>query len=266
MVTMNHTDYILERYEVPLSQELAKELSGLWQAIFEVDFPGLLEILNGSDICNNRDILYLARNEGEVVSTCRLTISRRDPRIGGLGEVATHSEHRGKNLGFKLCQWAVREFDESGGQANFLGTVNPIAAGLYAKLGWRYLAGTKVMLRVVAGQNPEEYLVDYFRNGQELPVMIEPGSSVCRVTMIPLILRPHAKMVLDANANLVSTRFEIQKSCEGLYPRYAFMEKPSTWFAAIRADGVVVGLSSVRIFDGKTVRVDAFAVDRYQEC
>jgi GNAT superfamily N-acetyltransferase len=265
MRKMNYNGYMLERYETPLPEDFSRELLAMWQAIFEVDFPGLSEILSGNDIQNHRDIVYLARKEGKIASTCRLTISRSDPRIGGLAEVATHPEHRGKNLGFELCQWAAKEFDESGGQANFLGTVNPIAAKLYAKLGWRYLAGTKVMVRVSSGKAPEEFLVDYFRNDQDLPVKIESGSSVFRVTMIPLILRPHDWMILDANLNLGSTRFMMQKSCEGLYPRYASLKDTGAWFAAVRADGVVVGLASVKNINDRTTQIEAFTADRYQE-
>ncbi len=230
-----------------------------------MDFPGLIEILTGGDSQNNRDIVYLARKDGKIASTCRLTISRSDPRLGGLAEVATLAEHRGQNLGLELCRWAAKEFDESGGQANFLGTVNPIAAKLYGWLGWRYLAGTKVMVRIGSGENPEEFLVDYFRGGQDLPVTIQPGSPALRVTMIPLILRPHDWLVLDANMNLCSTRFMIQKSCEGLFPRYVSLKDTGAWFVALLADGVVVGLASVKKLDDRTAQIEAFTVDRYQE-
>jgi GNAT superfamily N-acetyltransferase len=262
---MNSNEYLLERHEVPLPEDFSQELLSIWQTIFQVDLPGLIDTLMGGDIQNNRDIVYLARKDGKVASTCRLTISRSDPRIGGLAEVATHPEHRGKNLGFELCQWAAKEFDESGGQANFLGTVNPVAARLYAKFGWRYLAGTKVMVRISTNETPEEFLVDYFRNGQDLPVTIQAGSSACRVTMIPLILRPHDWMILDANINLGSTRFFVQKSCEGLYPRYVSLKDTGAWFSAIRSDGVIVGLASVKNLDDRTEQIEAFTADWYQE-
>jgi hypothetical protein len=65
--------------------------------------------------------------------------------------------------------------------------------------------------------------------------------------MIPLLLTPHSEQVLDANVNLVSTRYARQNSCMGLYPRYAELaEGGGAWFGGWSENRRLVGLASVR--------------------
>ena len=47
----------------------------------------------------------------------------------------------------------------------FLGTVNPAAARVYHRLGWRKLAGAEVMANILSGESPEAFLVEYFQKG-----------------------------------------------------------------------------------------------------
>ena len=54
-------------------------------------------------------------------------------------------------------------FRDEGGEVLFLGTVNPAAARVYNRLGWRRLAGSTVYANVTADLSPEEFLVDWFR-------------------------------------------------------------------------------------------------------
>ncbi len=257
--------YEFRRVDPPLPAPLIAELLRFWKTIFQGDFSGFDAMLAGKESQLNRHSVYLAEQRGKIAATCRMGISLSDPRLACLGEVATAPEHRGHNLTTRLCCQAVYDFDHADGQAFFLGTVNPVAAKIYTRLGWRYLAGTKVMLRTSSGLTPEEFMVDYFRQGLELPVKVAPGTTACRISMIPLILTPHDWVVLDANTSIFSTRYFTQKSCEGLFPRYQYLPSPAAWFAATRSDGVIVGLASVQIRETNIANVDAFAHHLYQE-
>lgn len=258
-------DYQFERYTTPIPEALARELMALWESVFGASFSWLADTLAGKETAANRDLVYTAKSEGRIVASCRLTISRGDRRLGALGEVATRAEHQGKHLGHRLCAQAAEEFDREGGQALFLGTVNPAAARMYARLGWRYLAGTKVMLRTRPDVTPEEFLVDYFRLPVPLPVRIVAGGPAFRVPVIPLIVTPHDWIVLDANTALLSTRYVTQTSCEGLYPRYETLRYRGAWFALARNDGAAVGVASASVADDGSVTVDAFAHPRYRD-
>ena len=255
--------YVLERLEIPVSERLAGELMAFWERIFQEDFSWLADVLAGGQIAENLDWLYLARKDGRVVSSCRLTCSHADPRLAALGEVATEPAHRGQGLAGKVCRWAGEDLDQRGGQALFLGTGNPDAARVYARHGWRFLAGSGVMLRTTPEVLPEEFLVDYFRAGRVLPVEVRAGGPQDRVPMIPLLLTAHDWIVLDANAAMFSIRYYHQGSCEGLYLRYQAVEKDGAWFVAARTDGAVVGLASAKRGAEGGCCVEAFTHPRY---
>lgn len=230
-----------------VSQPLREELLAFWANVFQIPFAAQAGLLAGEELAENRDLYYLLRSGSELVATCHLTISRLDPRWGGLGEVATHPGHRGQGLASQLVERAVQEFDRSGGQHLWLGTVNPVAASVYEKFGFRYVPRSKVMLRATTA----------FPAFQE-PIEIVPGGAEHRLTMIPLILHPNDSAVLDVNCHLLSTRVAEQTSCMGLYPRYDTLGPNGHWFAAQAADGMTVGLGSVQRVDAATARIDAF--------
>ena len=74
--------------------------------------------------------------------------------------------------------------------------------------------------------------------------------------------------MLDANVQMFSTRYAIQKSCEGLYPRYQAVRRggQGNWFVARTEDGCVVGLSTVLINEEGKSRIDGFAHPRHLTC
>jgi len=255
--------YEFKRLEMPLQRELIDELLAFWKQAYDEPNTWIADVLTGNQEHLNRNIMYLAQDSAEVVAACRLTISRSDQRLGLLGEVATATEHRGRHLAHRLCRSAAEDFDRENGQALFLGTGNPIAAKVYSRLGWRFLAGTAVMLRVKE-QLPEEFLVDYFRGGLDLAVTISPAGAGLWANMVSLLVTPHDWVALDANAAMLSTRYYRQQSCEGLYPRYNAVETSGTWFSLTRADGAVVGLASAMIPADRRCCVDAFTHAHYQ--
>ena len=246
------------RFDVPLTEGLADELLGFWHGIFG-DNPDLTrEILVGDEEAHNRNVLYMERSEDKPSGTCLVTTSRRLPGLGGFGEVATAPEARRTGIATRLCGQAVDEFRASGGEALFLGTGNPEALRVYHRLGWRKLAGANVMAMISGGDSPEAFLVDYFRPAGQATV--RPASPRDRVPMIPLIQAPHDWQVLDANAGMRSTRYAVQNSCNGLYPRYDALtiDGRGAWLSAETADGRVIGMATARLRDSGVCQVDGF--------
>lgn len=261
---MESRRYQFEHLQAPLPKAVCRELQELWGAVFEGGVTPLAGVMAGEEREDNSDTFYIARYGGRAVATSHLTVSRCDPRLAGLGEVATLPSHRELGLATELCRRAAEDFDREGGQALFLGTSNPVAARVYGRLGWRYLAGTKVMLRVGNTQSPEEFLVDYFREASQTAVTTRPGSARDRIRMIPLIVTPHDWRVLDANTGILSTRWSVQTSCVGLYPKYEATGHCGAWWAAGCENGPVAGLASAKLVDGETARVEAFCHHRHE--
>jgi len=252
-------------YEMPLSEDLAAELSRFWEATFETSYAWLQSVLAGQERVHNRDIVYLIRDGERLAGTCHLTIPVRQSRLGGLGEVATVPEYRDQGIATQLCTRARDEFRRQGGEALFLGTGNPAAARIYARLGWRKLAGTNVMAFISSDDSPEAFLVDHFREGGS--VTVAPATPAARIPMIPLFVCPHDDRVLDANTGMVSTRYAVQHSCMGLYPRYEALlpDELGTWFGARTEQGHWVGLSTARLDTSGAYRVDGFVHHKYQD-
>ena len=250
------------RVEAPIPAPLTAELEAFWDNILEHSAespPDVLpEVYMGSEVDHNRMIGYLERDSGKLAGTCALMTSKRVPRLGGFGEVATRPELRGTGIATRLCGRAVEEFRAAGGEALLLGTTSPAARRIYHCLGWRKLAGADVMANISSRDTPEAFLVDYFREPGEITVV--PATPAVRVPIIPLLHAPHDWQVLDANAGMYSTRYCVQYSCMGLYRRYlaALGGGAGDWFCARTADGRVVGLATVRRW-GAACQVDGFS-------
>ena len=233
----------IERTEPPLEENQKEQFVALWEGIFETSYDFLENTLTGAEAKFNSDLFYSISRDGETAATSHVTAARRDPGIGGLGEVATAARHRRQGMAAAACERALQDFGDNGGEALFLGTGNPDAARVYHRLGWRKLCGSNAMVALSRRQSPEEYLVDYFRGGQ--PGEIRPASPEVRVAMIPLIHTPHDWKILDANVGIHSNRYQVQPSVMGLYPRYeSLLSTGGTWFE-LRCDrGRTVGLAS----------------------
>ena len=257
-----------EAHEVPLPDGLIEELLAFWEPIFGTLDEDMHEVLSGGDRAYNRNVVYAAREGSRVVGTTQLTISRSLPALGGLGQVATAPESRRRGIAGRLCGEAVAEFRTHNGEAIFLGTGNPVAARVYDRLGWRKLAGADVMVNVLSADSPGAFLVDYFKTldeGEIGTVTVAEGTAACRLPMIPLLVCPHDWHVLDANTRMYSTRYSVQRSCMGLYPRYRAIAKGGrgAWFGASTSRGKLLGLSSVRIVEPDWGRVDGLAHQGY---
>jgi GNAT superfamily N-acetyltransferase len=274
------------RYETPVQDELAQELFGFWEEVFGPEDPDIpLSVFLGEEADLNRHTVILERDDDILAGTCGIMVPQDYPKLAGIGEVATRPEYRGQGIANRLCQQALDEFAENGGEAIFLGTENPAAARIYHRLGWRRIASSNVWANITTGESPEEYLVDYFRSISS--VNIVAGDASLRVPMIPLLLMPHDWQVLDGNlpTPMISTRYAIQNSCMGLGRKYYYLVKPSAspsiskaeiqggsqrsvdaeWFAAKTTDHRLVGIATATIAAENVCRVDGFIHTRFDD-
>ena len=246
------------KIEAPLEPALVDELFNFWLPIFGLPNDLNPETLLGLEQPQSPISVYTRRLEKEMAGTCLVLRSPTMPGLGGFSEVATSPQARRTGIATALSREALDDFRETGGDAIFLGTVNPDAARIYFRLGWRKLAGANVMVNVTGEENPEEYLVNFFRG--LTPAEVGPANPGDRIPMIPLLLSPHDWQGLDLNVDMLSTRYAVQDSCLGLYRRYSAMAKdgPGAWFCARTESGRVVGVSSALVVDNEGCRVDGF--------
>ena len=250
----------------PIDNHLTDELYEFWDRIFggQHDIPP--GAFRDDEIADNRYDVYFERREDHIVATCNILASHDLPTLGGLGEVATDPAHRRQGLATRLCQRALTDFGKRGGEALFLGTENWSAACLYHRLGWRKLAGSNVMVYVTSRESPESFLVEYFRRPSR--VTIKAGGPFLRIPLIPLLNTPHDWLVLDVNAQMVSTRYQTQTSCNSLYRRYQspLENDRGRWFAAVTDDHRVVGVSTAILDESRGCCVDGFVHSRFENC
>ena len=253
--------------EAPLPADLRSELISFWEETFgtDYDFHGLLA---GEERGINCQLTYVRRMGDELMGTACLVYAERQagqpdgPIIGGFGEVATAPAHRRQGTAAQLCALARDEFAHRGGAAVFLGTGNPDAARIYHRLGFRKLASTNVMAQVNAADSPESFLESHFAAGASVEICA--GSVRARCHMIPLMVCPHDCKVLDANAGVLSTRYAVQSSCMGLFPRFQRVaEVGGTWFEAWTGDGRLVGMATARRMERGVHLIDGFTHGRY---
>ena len=246
------------RLEAPLEQALVDELFAFWEPIFGGPIDIAPDTLLGSEGSQSIITVYTRRLEDTLAGACLMATSHSLRTLGGLGEVATSPQARRSGIATQLSQQARDDFAERGGQAIFLGTVNPGAARIYFRLGWRKLTGANLMVNVLDGSSPEDFLVDYFRGVG--PAQIREPSPADRVPMIPLLVVPHDWQMLDFNTAMMSTRYAVQDSCLGLYRRYMALTKngKGAWFCASDGSGQLSGLSTARLDGAGGCSVDSF--------
>ena len=249
------------RYETlatPPPEDLAGRLLSIWATIFETPYDSFRPVLRGDESEWNEDTYYLAWDGEQVIGSSHLTVPKADRRLGGLGEVVTLASYRGLGIASEVCQRARDTFFEQGGEALFLGTHNPVARRVYERLGWKQLVGSNVMGNFRTATGPEAFLNQYFAT--EGPFEVVTGSPQFRIPMIPLVLTPQSRFVLDANTRLGSTHHFVQHSCMSLYPRYQEIttQRRGAWFAAVSKEGRLVGLSTATLDELLTCWLDGF--------
>ena len=256
------SDIPVETAEIPIGADLTQEVLAFWGRSFDVLNEDLADILAGREVDDNQDTLYLTRMDGRLVGTAHLTVCRADPSVGGLGEVATDPDFRGRGIAARICRTVWDDFSARDGRALFLGTANPAARSVYDRCGWQRITSSNVMVHMADDGLPGEFLERYVSGRR--PVSIREGTPAERIPMILPIVTPHEWQMLDANAGIISTRYAVQKSCMGLYPRYQELPQNArgTWFAARTDDGHIVGLATARLLSPIECRVDGFVHTR----
>ena len=103
--------------EVPIAEEVREPLIAFWEDMFGVSFTELRPIMCGEEQSARRDFVWRVWKANQPQATCHLTIARAQPILGGLGEVATSTDSRGRGLATSLCRKAKSTFQKYGGQA-----------------------------------------------------------------------------------------------------------------------------------------------------
>ncbi len=93
----------MERTEPPLEANLKEQFVALWEGVFETSYDFLERVLKGGETGFNRDLFYCISRDGRTAATSHVTVSRGDPTLGGLGEVATAVGHRHQGMAAATC-------------------------------------------------------------------------------------------------------------------------------------------------------------------
>jgi predicted N-acetyltransferase YhbS len=126
------TDYrLLTAEEYPAAVEL-------WTSVFGVEREFFTSLLEGGRPEDNVSVAAL--EDGQIVSSVHVFMRQiRDRsgtplKVGGIGSVSTHSDHRKKGHSGRLLEMAIEEMEKAGCVWSYLGTgVNDH----YARYGWK---------------------------------------------------------------------------------------------------------------------------------
>lgn len=129
------TEYrLLAAEEYPAAVEL-------WTKVFSVDREFFTSLLDGGQSEDN--ISVAALEDGEIVASVHVFIRQirgRDSvpmKVGGIGSVSTHPDHRKKGHSGRLLDMAIAEMEKAGCVWSYLGTgVNDH----YARYGWKTIS------------------------------------------------------------------------------------------------------------------------------
>ena len=152
---------------IPITDKKINKLYKLWlengfekEEKIDITKP----LLRGSEKDINQINLYSTEKDQLILSTVVLIFQIDNPSISGIGEVCTELNSRGNKFAYNLCKLARDDFfsiDNS--QCNFLGTINPLAAKIYKKLGWKKLTFHKLVdytCNLVLENDPMKIYVD----------------------------------------------------------------------------------------------------------
>ncbi|MBM4437885.1 MAG: GNAT family N-acetyltransferase, partial [Actinobacteria bacterium] len=142
-----------------------------WMAPAEAQW--LVRFLAGSTTPQLRDYLYVGRVDGRIVGTAWHATSAATPEIGAYGFVLTDAGWRGRGIAQILTERSSARFWADGGQAIYLGTVNPVARHVYAKAGYGPYNGL-AMRAVRPGRAPDAFDREYY--AADGPVQVRPAT------------------------------------------------------------------------------------------
>ncbi|MDO4809508.1 MAG: GNAT family N-acetyltransferase [Eubacteriales bacterium] len=248
------------RREAPFACE---DVLALWAKIFGKE-EALLEKtqIDGSETAFNRDVMYVAYENGKAVGTIHATFPKAAPMFCGLSGMCTDQAVRGTGLGRILFEKIVEESEKQGAEYTFLGTSNPLAAKLYHSCGFSFLPGTNIMARFKDGGRFD--MDSRFFREKPAGMTVCEGTPAERIPLIPLAAYRGPFFLMDRNTGIFTSDVVNQVSCMGLYPRYADLaDRGGRWFTAEDTAAKVPGaLLSAVPAEGR-VRADFFCADGF---
>lgn len=257
-------DFTLHKLSLPTASPLAPQAIRLLGELFGED--EVIEISDqfaGKETDYNEDTLYALAIDGQLTACCRVT-RRKCTGMALLGDVACSPLHRGKGYSRIVCQFALNDFDANGGEFIWLCTSNPIAANLYESIGFHYLPGAHVMLRLKPGIRGTDVAKMLFPGGD---CDVEKANPAMRVPMLPLISGRNRGNAIDSNVGILTTNLSALSSCAGLYPRFlnARARGGECVFLHDRVHSTVPGIGTILPqADGRTL-ADAFWRPEYED-
>lgn len=241
---------------VPLKQDIFRQAIDLIAATFgEAEASIERQQLAGCDAADNQDHLFWAQKDGALIGMLLLTIPKQMSKIGALSGFCVSGQNRGYGIGKVLLSNALTYFDQCCGEVLFLGTDNPVASHLYRQFGFAFASGSHIMYR-----SRDDSLLPFFREYYTPDnIKIKPATAAMRIQLIPLILQHGRDNLMDANAGIISTAVLTQRSCMGLYPRYAVLiENGGSVFCGYNEKGMLCAVASLMITGTGDACVDAF--------
>lgn len=98
-------------------------------------------LVAGDLAATSLDRFFIGEIQGQYVASMTYAAAREVPDIAALEMVWTHPDQRRKGIADLLLAAALEDFRARGGRAMYLCTVNPHAAALYERHGFRPLIG-----------------------------------------------------------------------------------------------------------------------------
>ena len=95
-------------------------------------------------IAGATDYFYVARCEGQLVGHAWYTVANTDPRLGLVGHIFTHPDHRQQGIATRTLEQIMRNFQLRGGTLMQLFTSTPHSVPFYERLGFENLYAGRV--------------------------------------------------------------------------------------------------------------------------
>lgn len=203
------------------------------------------------------EIACVTAADGRLTGSAMGSWSLICPPLGALNGVGVLPEMRGKKIAESCCRSILERLDVSGVRGTFLATGNPAAARLYAKLGFSFLPGSTLMLRLAdPGDDAFSFLRDCSPRG--IGGEAAPGDASCRLPLIPLIVSCH-RLALDPLLSLWSYPVMLT-SCQGLYPRFEkLVRQGGCWFQLRGENGFLAAVGTLRPEDPAEALINVIA-------
>ena len=199
-VNLNTGDVLsLRTYRCPVEEEdLCQRLIGHLHWMFNGEDFSLADALQGRYESTAINRVYLGFVGTALVGTAWTITSGVYPGIALLAEVSTGSNHRRLGIAHSLCTEAIHDFAEQGGQWMLLGSGNPKAQLLYARLGFTPYAGD-VMVWKNNGTSDRAYWIGDGKAGIRAAVWGDlPRLAYLYTTPVPWVINHWGRQIFSS--------------------------------------------------------------------